>query len=167
MTQRQWIFCVPFPPKGAGRHRSAVVDGHIHNYKDPTTERWQYNVGMVGARVLPREPFECPLEVCILAVLARPKYLLKRSKRTGELLGGAVEGLMWAPCKPDRDNIDKGVLDALKGCWRDDAQAVAGPVWKCYAEATGKPRLVVRIREVAESPYDVIPQEMIAAEVPF
>jgi Holliday junction resolvase RusA-like endonuclease len=41
--------------------------------------------------------------------------------------------------KPDRDNCEKAVLDALKksGFWNDDCQVCCGEVIKCYGEREG------------------------------
>lgn len=43
--------------------------------------------------------------------------------------------------KPDRDNLEKGVKDALKGLlWRDDSQVVDGRTAKMYGDP---PRVVI------------------------
>lgn len=139
-----WRIEVPLAPKGAGRHRTAVVVGHVHTYQDYSTKQWKAGVAYFAAGVLPKEPLEGPIQVNIWAILPRPERLLKRSKKTGALLHGD-EGLMWAPTKPDTDNIEKGVYDALKSAWRDDKQVVCGVTRKLYAEAAGKPRLVILI----------------------
>ena len=107
--------------------------------------RWQQLVALFASSVMPREVIEGPVRVDVLLLLPRPKRLLKRSKRTGELLGDAKEGLMWAPVLPDADNVLKNVYDGLKSFWRDDRQVCHGPPVKCYAEATGKPRVIIHV----------------------
>lgn len=40
---------------------------------------------------------------------------------------------LWKPTKPDKDNLEKAMLDALNGIlWYDDAQVVAGTTRKMY-----------------------------------
>jgi len=141
----KWTFGIPLAPHGDGRAKSAVIAGHVHLYRDEKDIRWQDIIAFAADRVIPREVIEGAMRVDVLALLPRPKRLLKRSKRTGELLGGAEEGLMWAPVMPDRDNIDKAILDGLKAIWRDDQQVCFGWIAKCYAEANGRPRLIVTV----------------------
>lgn len=148
-----WTFLVPIAPRGAGRHRVTVVAGHARTYADPATRKWEQQVAFAAGSVLPRQPLEGPIRVDVLILIERPQRLLVRSKRTGELLH-ASEGLMWAPVKPDRDNVDKAVLDGLRSHWRDDSQVVFGGIAKCYTEATGKPRVIVRISELEASVPD-------------
>lgn len=52
--------------------------------------------------------------------------------------------------KPDRDNLDKGVLDALSGIlWKDDKLACCGFIEKWYAAAGESPHVMVTVRECA------------------
>ena len=149
-----WKFTVYLPPKGAARCRASAVTGAVHMYPDQPTEDWKTTVGYYAVKVLPKEVLEGPVKLDVVALIARPQRLLKRSKRTGELLG-AIEGLMWCETKPDEDNIKKGAYDGLKSVWRDDAQICYSTFAKCYVEARGRPRIVIRISrcpvEVPES----------------
>ena len=77
-------------------------------------------------------------EICRF-LLARPASL-RRKKDPG--------GLMWAPQKPDLDNVLKSVLDGLARHLRDDKQVVRTCVTKLYAEKDGLPRTTVRVREL-------------------
>ncbi len=81
-------------------------------------------------------PLEGPVRVDIVAVLPRPKSLNRKKD---------PEGLMWAPVRPDADNIRKAVLDGLKGVLGDDGQVVCGETFKVYAEKDGQARTVVWI----------------------
>lgn len=48
--------------------------------------------------------------------------------------------------KPDRDNLDKAVLDALSGIiWKDDAQVSRGWIEKRVADGDEEPRAVIRV----------------------
>jgi Holliday junction resolvase RusA-like endonuclease len=48
--------------------------------------------------------------------------------------------------KPDRDNLDKAFMDALKGlAWLDDAQVCQGEIRKWIASGYEQPHVTVRI----------------------
>jgi Holliday junction resolvase RusA-like endonuclease len=51
--------------------------------------------------------------------------------------------------KPDRDNVDKAVLDALKDVtWRDDCQVCSGPIEKWVAAVGETPHVVLTIEAI-------------------
>lgn len=51
--------------------------------------------------------------------------------------------------KPDRDNLDKLVMDALTGVvWGDDNQVCSGSIDKWHASAEEAPHVLVRITEI-------------------
>lgn len=133
------VFEVPLQPKPKGRPR--VVrngqTGRVMTFTPDATTRWERDFALVALAHLPRHVIEGPLRVDLLFVLPRPKRLLRRKD---------PDGLIWAPARPDRDNLEKAVLDALQTAWRDDAQVVCGESLKVYAERTGRPRVVCRVR---------------------
>ena len=91
---------------------------------------------------------ETPCRVDVLAVKRRPQSKLRQKD---------PDGLMWAPTKPDGDNIRKAVIDALKSWWRDDALVCVGQTVTVYAERTGLPRVVVRVRTLNNvNPDDIV-----------
>ena len=140
-----WTFVVPIHPKGASRHHTTTIAGHVHEYKDAEDVKWQALIAFAANRAMPRHVLEGPVRVDVMMLLPRPKRLTNRSRRTGELLGGAREGLMWAPVPPDADNVIKNVWDGLKSIWRDDRQVCRGEPVKCYCEANGRPRVIVSV----------------------
>ena len=78
-----------------------------------------------------------PLRVTIDIFLPRPKRLMRRADPDGPIPHTA---------KPDRDNVEKAILDALKGiAFVDDCQVCAGEVRKFYHEKEGRPRAEIRI----------------------
>lgn len=76
---------------------------------------------------------EGPIRVEITAYFQRPKGHFKSGKNSSTLKNTAPA---WHTSKPDRDNMEKAVLDALTsvGVWRDDSQVCAGEVQKRYAD---------------------------------
>lgn len=85
------------------------------------------------------------LDVHITAEFAIPKSYSKKRVREIE------ENHLRPTCKPDLDNIQKVVLDALNGlAYTDDAQVVRISCEKKYA-ADGRERVVVSIRTMEGS----------------
>jgi len=85
-------------------------------------------------------PLSGPLKVAIDIFLPRPKRLMRRRDPDGPVLHIA---------KPDRDNVEKAILDALKGvAFVDDCQVCAGEVRKFYHEKDGRPRAEIEIKEI-------------------
>lgn len=85
-------------------------------------------------------PLLGPLFVHVEAVFPRPKAL-----QTKKL----AQARLWHQRKPDRDNLDKAVLDALTGiAWADDCQACDGGQRKRYTNPGESPHVTVTIREL-------------------
>lgn len=103
------------------------------------TVNFQAQFSALAQHHQPPTIIEAPVRVDVLCVMSRPKRLLRRAD---------PDGLMWAPGKPDADNMRKAVLDALKTWWRDDSLVVCGQTVRAYAEKDGSPRTVVRIRSL-------------------
>lgn len=84
-----------------------------------------------------------PLCVNLTFYFPRPKGHFRAN---GELKPKAP---LWHTGKPDRDNSDKAVLDALTnlGIWGDDKQACDGRVQKRYGQRTG---CEIEIKEAGE-----------------
>ena len=80
------------------------------------------------APCIPR-PWQGPLCVNLTFYFPRPKAHFRKN---GELKPNAPK---WHTSKPDRDNADKAVLDALTnlGLWQDDMQVCDGRIRKFYA----------------------------------
>lgn len=108
------------------RHRAAARNGFVHHYlpSDHAVHEYKRNIGM-AARAISNGTIEGPVRLEVLFVFA----YAKGSRRKEE------------PCyriaRPDLDNLEKAVMDALTdaGIWIDDAQVaskhsmkVAGPV---------------------------------------
>ena len=142
-------FEIPMVPRGKGAARRATIrtkSGSTFQmtHKDPKTETFESAVAALAAAHLPAAPLDGPIRMDVLIVLPRPQRLKN-----------AAVGLHWAPVKPDRDNCMKALNDALKSFWTDDARVVCGEPLKCYAEAGGRPRLVVLLETALPSPTAV------------
>lgn len=137
-----FTFTVPLAPIGKGRPR--LSGGRIHT--PPKTSRWERDFAFVAAAFLPKG-ITGPVRVDIWAVLPRPQSLCRRTD---------PDGPVWAPARPDVDNITKAVLDALQAHWTDDAQVVCGEPVKTYAPKGESPRVVVRVSTPPADPMEVI-----------
>jgi len=75
-------------------------------------------------------------------------FLLKRPKRLYRKKD--PDGIIPHAAKPDRDNLDKAVLDVLTtlGFWRDDGQISAGRIDKYYHAKGDKPGARITIKRI-------------------
>lgn len=133
-------FYVPIIPKGSPRPRAAAFGGHARVYVPKSAQDWKRQVALAAEPFMPRERLDEPLRVDALFLLERPKRLMRRKD---------PDGLVWHTSKPDRDNLDKAVLDALAPFWRDDTDVCVGTILKAYHAKDGRPGLVVRVRSAS------------------
>ena len=112
-------------PKGQPRPRAFAMKGKICVYNPGTAEAWKSAIAEAARPFVPETPLEGPIRVNITWYLPRPKRLCRKKDWPGPLPHVA---------KPDRDNLDKAVLDALKtiGFYRDDSQVCDGVLRKRY-----------------------------------
>lgn len=155
MSRVDLTFEAPLTPRGQGRPRTAVIAGRARVYQAPDDRRWKESLAAVAQPHRPLYVLDGPLAVDVLAVMPRPQHRSRKSD---------PPGLIWAPVRPDADNVRKAVLDALSTWWRDDACVVAGATIKVYAEKTGHSRLVVRVRSIDGGPEQWIAAAMASAE---
>ena len=94
------------------------------------TRTYEATVADMAASAIDRV-IECPVEVEIVAVFARPKRLAMVYKKTGQPKHDT--GRIHCPQIPDADNIAKCLLDGMRAVWRDDRQVVRLKVCKVYA----------------------------------
>lgn len=110
-------------------------------------QAWAEAVKAAVAGQLPPEPWTGPVACTIDVFFERPEKYQKKKYPAGP---------MRCTRKPDRDNLDKAVLDALTaaGLWKDDAQVCDGAVRKWYAAKDCGPGVIVvaeRIQEGADA----------------
>ena len=131
-------FTIPLAPRGKG----SVRTGKGRTFTDSASRSWMATVAQFAAAAhRGRPPMEGPLELGVVAVMPRPKRLMRKSD---------PDGLVWCPSKPACANIVKAVCDGMRSVWRDDAQLSRLGVEKFYAEKTGTPRVEVACRPLRE-----------------
>src|SRR5690606_5282903 len=85
-------------------------------------------------------PANGPVELIVMFVLPRPKYLIWKTKPMPRL---------WHTAKPDLDNLEKALKDALTGlAWRDDCQVCDKISRKRVAAGDEQPHVFVSITEL-------------------
>lgn len=136
MTDPIVEFTIPGRPRGKERPR--VAPGQSRPYTPADTVRAEKEILALWMQaVRTRKPALGPIRITIMAVFPIPQGW------TGALLEAARAGRVHYIGKPDRDNIEKLVTDALNGAaWVDDGQIVDGPVVKRYGDPA---RTTVRI----------------------
>lgn len=128
---------VPGIPKGQPRvkARAFAVGGKTvaRVYTPKAAEGFKSRIHAAAADKRPGAAITGPVRVDIACYFPRPKGHYGSGKNAAVKKAAAPE---WHTSRPDRDNIDKAVLDALTtlGFWRDDAQVCGGETTKKYAD---------------------------------
>ena len=152
-----YTFTVPLVPKGASRPRFArLPSGQVRTYQTGDLQNWKAAVASCAASALQGVSLTGPTCVDIVAVFPRTKELLRvhgRGPNKGLPVHGS--GRFWCPQKPDRDNIDKGILDALVPWLPDDKVVVCGETYKVYAAIGEAPHVEVTIQDAPILPLPI------------
>lgn len=131
-------FVVPGEAIGKARARAVVtgfkrcangkVRPRIRHYTPEKTRSWEDAVAMIARSAMRgRKPFDGPVRIDYVATFVPPESWPRWKRDLA--LAGHVHHTM----KPDRDNIDKALCDALNGIvWLDDTYAVGGGQRKLY-----------------------------------
>lgn len=136
---KQLSFFAPGIPKGQPRVRAFVRGRHAGVYDPGTADDFKGAI-MIAALAailgLARPVFTGPTRCDAAFVFPRPK---SHFTSKGQI---KLTAPMWHIQKPDRDNLDKCLLDALTKLqmWGDDCQVCAGHISKRFAamdEASG------------------------------
>lgn len=142
-------FTVDGPPPLARRVRAARRGKGIHIHQTDETIADEQRVSEAARRAGVMLPGDVPLRVDVLAVYerpqARPKAVPVEVWRTGQRVA--------RPAYPDRDNMDKAVLDGMqmRGRWEpravlvNDSQVAAGFLSKVWAAVGEEPRTIVTV----------------------
>lgn len=122
-------FFVTGSPVAQPRVKARNAGKFAQVYTPKTADLWKRCVMDAALSAIPTSKLEGPLRVDMTFLLPRPQ---SHYNAKGELKPYAP---VWHTSKPDRDNLEKAVLDALTnaGIWKDDKQVCDGVVRKRYA----------------------------------
>lgn len=117
-------FSIPGRPKGKERVDQDTRRGQVHRFAATSTLEEEKGIAAICKRAMAgQQPFTGPVMIKFVAVFAIPPSW-PRKLREIALAGGA-----YHTAKPDKDNIEKLLWDALKGvAWCDDSQAMGGGI---------------------------------------
>lgn len=120
-------------PKGQPRARACRRGNHAAVYDPGTADAWKWAVRAAAKDKWDGVPFVGPIRLEVTFYMPRPKAHFRAN---GDLKPNAPE---WHIGKPDRDNLEKALMDALTtlGVWADDCQVCTGTVRKQYATKGG------------------------------
>ena len=120
-------FTIAGEPQGQGRPRFARQGKFVHTYDPPKSKEYKAKVAQSFQRAYSGKPLTKPVKITIRAVFGVPKsYSKARTK-------ACLQCLEWPTKKPDTDNIEKGIYDALNGlAYEDDKQIVMTNTVKIY-----------------------------------
>jgi Holliday junction resolvase RusA-like endonuclease len=144
---RRVSFFVPGLPVAQPRQRTRVRPGKqggfiAQNYTPSASpvNAFKAAVALMASSSWTGGPIDGPVKLDLEFVFPRPRNLFWKSKAMPRLRHSK---------KPDRDNLEKALMDALKGItWIDDAQVCDGSVRKWIASGEEKPGVEVTITEL-------------------
>lgn len=114
-------FTVPGVPRPLKRHRISVIGGHARAYDPDENVANKAAVAYAARAAMGDTILTGPLAVDLEFILPRPKA--RTPKRLDRMSEEQLLRYSWPDTKPDLDNMEKLVFDALNGVvWRDDSQ---------------------------------------------
>jgi len=125
---------VPGLPVAQPRPRAVSFRGHARMYSPGTSNEWKACVIHALRAVVADAgsfPAGVPIRCDLTFYLPRPKGHFGSGKNLHTIKPSAPKRPTG---KPDRDNLDKAVCDAITaaGVWRDDSQVTDGRIRKRY-----------------------------------
>lgn len=132
-------------PKAQPRAKACIRGLHASVYDPGTANDWKTSVKVAAAQAWNKLQFTAPVSLSIEFRIPRPKSHFRAS---GDLKPNAP---VWAGRKPDLDNLEKAIMDALTdlGVWSDDALVVSKATRKVFCQSTGERGASLKIQEVA------------------
>jgi len=145
-------FHVPGKPQGKGRARSFLMkNGKIGHHTPDKTRTYEGMIRTLGMQATAgAKPSEQPIALTLTIVMpitASWPAWKRELAQSGELL---------PTTKPDADNVEKAVKDALNGVvWRDDAQVVSCDKNKFYERSGLTVGIYIEARGIDAHPAQI------------
>jgi len=144
---RKFSFSIPGSPRGKARPRF-TKSGRA--YTPAETVEAERTIATIWKLKYPREkPLTGPVLLRFTAVFAIPKSFNAIQRQA------AMDGKLYATCKPDFDNLAKLLCDSLNGiAFADDAQVMGGGM-KRYGEPVRVDVTIEELHAQVETPSDI------------
>lgn len=127
-------FKVPGTPVGKGRPRVSTRGGKFAKmYTPEKTASYENLVALAAQEAMAgRALIDGPVDVELVILLPVPASWSKKKQ------AAALSGQVYPTKKPDIDNVEKAIFDAVNGVvWHDDVQVCDVVKRKRYAEVPG------------------------------
>ena len=143
-------FTVPAVPVAQPRVKATVRAGHAAVYNQTTIGKgmdkrphpivaFKATVRLAAEAAYKGPPLEGPIEIRVVFVLPRPKNKVWKTR--------PMEREPHVT-KPDKDNMEKSVLDSLTGTlWRDDRQVWKSTTEKVIASGGEQPHVSIQVMQ--------------------
>lgn len=133
-------FTVPGQPVGKGRPRIGRVAGNARMFTPAKTASYESTVKLFASLAMAGRPLiEGAVRVHLHIACQIPASWSQKKQAS------AVAGGVLPTTKPDVDNVEKALFDAMNGVvWKDDVQVVSVTKDKRYGDAPG---VSVRVEE--------------------
>lgn len=124
---------IPGEPVAKARARTVRQKGRTHSYTPAKSKNWAEAASLLAKiEMRGKQRLSGAIMLDILAIFAIPESWPEWKREA------ALSGLIAHTVKPDRDNIEKNVCDALNGIvWIDDCYIIDGKIKKEYGENSG------------------------------
>ena len=143
---KKLILTVNAIPVAQPRQRHRIVKTNntefVQNYtcKSDPVNAFKARIQHALAEVYNGPPLDCALIIDILFIFPRPKGKVYKTKPMPPYP---------KTTKPDKDNLEKSVYDALNGLlYRDDSQIFAGNTIKLIASGNEQPRVIIKVSSI-------------------
>lgn len=141
---RSILFEVNTLPVAQPRQRHRIVErkrgkSFVQNYtpKSAPVNNFKKCVQDACKKVFHGKPVECPLRINLLCIFPRPSNKVWKTRPMPPYPKLS---------KPDKDNLEKSVFDALNGIlYKDDSQIISGDTIKIIGRGSDEPRIIVRV----------------------
>jgi Holliday junction resolvase RusA-like endonuclease len=130
-------------PKGQPRPRAFSLNGVARIYDAGTAEGWKSQIALAAKPYIPFTPLKGPLRLNLMFRFRRP---LSHFRSNGML--HSKHTLVQHCQKPDFDNLEKAVVDAMGilKFWEDDAQVCECHTWKAWATDDQMPGAIITLQ---------------------
>lgn len=140
-------FFVPGTPISKARARTyRMKNGKIGSYTPDRTTAWEAHVQLHAKGSLPEKPLDGALRLDLTFLMPATKVAIKKKR-------------VFHSVRPDIDNLEKAVMDALnRFVWIDDAQVCQKVSQKIYTQDMREEGVRVRIWDISKAEAPPLPE---------